>query len=248
MHRSQVVRDEPLFWAMDSNSTLRRGFAWAVHLLTASGVVCCVLAIDAASQEAWRTALLWLVVAVVIDGIDGALARWARVKQLLPHFDGTLLDNIVDYGSYVLVPAILLLWSGLLPPAWSLAAASIICIASAYQFCQGDAKTDDFYFRGFPSYWNIVVLYLFALRLSPYVNLAIVIGLAILVFLPVKYVYPSRTKPFRRLTLLLTVLWGFLLAAIVWQLPDPERWLVHTSLLYVVYYIGISIYTVAGRT
>jgi len=217
-------------------------FAWGVHLLTACGAVCCLLALEAAANTAWRVAFAWLAVAVLIDAVDGALARWVRVKEVLPHFDGALLDNILDYGSYVLVPAMILHWSGLLPAPWSIPAAATICIVSAYQFCQRDAKTADHFFRGFPSYWNIVALYLFALRLQPVANLAIVCGLAILVFVPVKYLYPSRTKPYRRLTLLLTLCWGVSLAVILWELPSPQQWLVNLSLLYVAYYVGMSVF------
>jgi phosphatidylcholine synthase len=215
--------------------------AWAVHLLTACGAVCCLLALEASARRDWRTALLWLGLAVVIDGVDGGLARLTRARQVLPHFDGALLDNIVDYGNYVLVPAILVLGAELVPAAWSLPAAAAICLASAYQFCQTDAKTADHYFKGFPSYWNIVVLYLFALKLRPAVNLAVILGLIVLVFMPWKFVYPSRTVPWRRLTLVLTVCWGGMLAMILWQFPDAPRWLVGISLLYVAYYFAVSL-------
>ena len=220
----------------------RRISAWGVHLLTASGAVFCLLAIDAGIEGHWREAFAWLVLAGFVDAVDGFLARWVRVEEALPHFDGALLDNLVDYVSYVIVPAFFLHRAELLPAQYSFWGAAAIVLASAYQFCQSGAKTPDHYFKGFPSYWNVTVLYLLALQLSPGTNLAIIILLIILVFVPIKYVYPSRTPRFRKLTLTLATLWSVTLIAIVWQLPDPPRWLLSASLLYVVYYFGVSLY------
>jgi phosphatidylcholine synthase len=226
----------------EAASPLRRIAAWGVHLSTASGAVFCLLAIDAGIERDWREAFAWLMLAGFVDALDGCLARWVRVKEVLPRFDGALLDNLVDYASYVLVPAFLLHRAELLPAQYSFWVASAIVLASAYQFCQSGAKTPDHYFTGFPSYWNVTVLYLLALQLSPVTNLAIIILLIILVFVPVKYVYPSRTPHCRTLTLALATLWVVSLIAIVWQLPDPPRWLLGLSLFYVAYYLSISLY------
>ncbi len=228
-------------------SRSRRAVAWTIHLLTASGSVCCLLSIDAGIEHQWRAAFAWLALAVFIDAIDGALARAVGVKEVLPHFNGEQLDNIVDYASYVLVPAVLLYRAELLPTAWAWWAVAGIAMASAYQFCQSDAKTPDHYFKGFPSYWNVVVLYLLAMKLTPIANLIIVLSLIALVFVPIKYVYPSRTPHFRKLTLTLASLWGIALIAIVWQLPEPSTKLVFGSLLFVAYYLGISLYLTFHR-
>ena len=189
---------------------------------------------------------VWLGVAVVIDAADGALARAVGVKAVLPTFDGTLLDQIIDYAGYVLVPAFALARSALLPQPvrWPLAAA--ICLASAYQFCRTDAKTEDHYFTGFPSYWNIMLFYLFLWKASPTFNAALVVGLLVLVFVPIRYVYPSRTVPFRRITLMLSLLWAVSVGAMLWRFPDPPRWLVHASTLYFAYYVGLSLYLMAA--
>ena len=215
--------------------------AWGVHLFTASGLICLLLAMRAGVSGDWRLAFAWLAVATLIDAVDGVLARRVGVKEVLPGFDGTLLDNVIDFVGYVFVPAFFLYQAELLPPhaVWVPAA---VCIASAFQFCQADAKTADHYFKGFPSYWNVVVLYLLAMRLSPHANLAIVVVLIVLVFVPIKYLYPSRTRRLRRPTLLLTTLWGVMMIGIIAQLPEPAAWLIWTSLLYVAYYLAVSLY------
>jgi phosphatidylcholine synthase len=138
--------------------------------------------------------------AVIIDAVDGTFARLVDVKAVLPNFDGTLLDNLVDYANYVIVPAWIIHRAHLVPDGISLCIASSICLASCYQFCQNNAKTSDHFFRGFPSYWNVVSLYLLALGLSPLLNLAIVVTLIFMVFVPVKYIYVTRTREYRAIT------------------------------------------------
>jgi phosphatidylcholine synthase len=222
-----------------------RGIAWSVHLLTASGAALCLLALRAAAAARWQEAFCWLTAAVLVDGVDGGLARWARVKEVLPHVDGALLDNLIDFTSYVIVPAFILQRSDLLPATVSLAAAATICLASAYQFSNKQAKTGDHYFTGFPSYWNVVVFYLMVMKLGPLANLAIIAVLAVLVFVPIRYVYPSRTARFRPLTLTLTALWGCMVAIMLYEFPDPAPWLVWLSCSYLAYYAGLSAYLMA---
>ena len=222
-------------------SKLRRGLAWCVHLLTASGVICCLLALEATRQSRWQTALLWLVLAVIIDAVDGTFARLVDVKAVLPNFDGTLLDNLVDFANYVIVPALIIHRAHLVPDAASLCIASLICLASSYQFCQNDAKTSDHFFRGFPSYWNVAALYLLALDLSPRQNLAIVVALVVMVFVPIKYIYVTRTRAYRAITFALTAIWAVMAMVILWQLPEPQPLLVWSSMLYLLYYFCISL-------
>lgn len=223
-------------------SLLARGLAWSVHLFTACGVICCLLALEATYAAQWRTALIWLFVAVIIDAVDGTFARLVRVKKVLPDFDGALLDNLIDYANYVIVPALILHRADLLPASVSFLMAGSICLASAYQFCQADAKTPDHYFTGFPSYWNVTVFYLLVLGFSPMVNLVIVAVLVVSVFVPIKYVYLTRTIEFRAVTLPLTLVWSVMAMTILWQLPEPASMLVWTSLAYVGYYIFLSVY------
>lgn len=218
-----------------------------VHWFTACGVVCCLLALEATFDGNWRTALLWLVAAVAIDAVDGTLARLVNVRQVVPQFDGALLDNIIDYLSYAFIPALIIHHAGLLPEHVSFVVACAICLASAYQFCQDDAKTPDHYFKGFPSYWNIAALYLLALQLSPVVNLVVLLTLIVLVFVPVKYIYVTRTQSLKQLTWPLTILWSMTVCVILWQLPDPAPVLVWSSLIYVVYYTTASVYLTLQR-
>ena len=226
-------------------SRRRRTAAWSVHAFTAFGAVCCLLALGAAADNDWRRMFAWLAVAVIVDALDGTLARAAQVKQVLPHFDGTMLDSIIDYVSYVLVPAFAIGRSQLMPPSLAWPVASLVCLASAYQFCQTDAKTEDHFFKGFPSYWNIVIFYLFIWQLPPLANSAIVLALIVLVFVPIKYVYPTRTATWRTATLVLSALWGATIGAMLWSFPRTPLWLANASLAYIAYYIALSVYLTA---
>jgi phosphatidylcholine synthase len=188
-----------------------------------------------------RTAFIWLAVALLVDASDGWFARTARVHARIPIFDGARLDDIVDYLTFVFVPLYLIEHSGRLPSAvagWVVAAA---LLASAYGFGRTDAKTPDHFFTGFPSYWNIVALYVVALNTGPWLNAGLLTALAGLVFVPIKYVYPSRTETLRPLTMVLGILWGFAMVAIIWQLPQPPLPLVVGSLLFPLYYVILSV-------
>jgi phosphatidylcholine synthase len=216
--------------------------AWSAHLFTASGVLWGLLAILAIINQQWILAFAWMSVAILVDSVDGLLARRLRVKEAIPEFDGALLDNIVDYLNYTFVPAFFLIWSDFLPPQTGLLAASAILFSSAYQFCQSDAKTADHYFKGFPSYWNIMVYYMFILNLNAWINLAVVLLLALFVFVPIKYIYPSRTRLYQGLTLSLAAVWGVGNVMILLTYPDHAAWLVWLSLAFALYYTGMSLY------
>ena len=222
-------------------STLHRIASMLVHGLTASGAACGLAALVAAGEGRERAAFLWLLAALAIDGIDGPLARQLRIASSVPTIDGALLDNVVDYLTYVVVPAILVHHSGLLPPGVSFAAAAWICIVSAIQFAHAEAKTSDGLFRGFPSCWNVVALYLLLLRPPVPVTLGIVAVLGALSFAPLYCVYPNRTPLLRRTTIACTVAWIASLVAIVARFPDYEPWLVGASLAYLAYYAALSI-------
>lgn len=216
--------------------------AWAAHLFTASGVLWGLLAVLAIINQQWILAFVWISVTILVDSVDGLLARRVRVKEAIPEFDGALLDNIVDYLTYAFVPALFLIWTDFLPPQTSILAASLILLVSAYQFCQSDAKTEDHYFKGFPSYWNIVIYYIFILNLHPWVNLTAIIILAITVFIPIKYIYPSRTRLYQGLTLSLLAIWGVVNVIILATYPNHIPWLVWLSLSFAVYYVGMSLF------
>lgn len=224
----------------------QKALAWSAHLLTASGTIWALLTLLAITNGEWITAFAWMGAAIVVDSFDGFWARRVRVKEVIPEFDGALLDNVLDYLNYVFVPAFFLSQGNLLPDSVSLLGATLILLASAYQFCQSDAKTEDHYFKGFPSYWNILVFYLFVLQPNPWVSFAITVLLAILVFVPIKYLYPSRTSFQRTLTLVLSALWGLAVIAIMVTYPNPAPWLIWYLLFYMLYYTVMSLYATYG--
>jgi phosphatidylcholine synthase len=229
------VLTEPGPWA-------RIAWAWLVHALTASGAVFGLLALIAITEERYILAFAWMGVTIAIDAVDGTLARLFQVKRHLPMIDGETLDNIMDYFTYVIVPAFFLYQTGIVPGYMGVFSCFAITLASAYQFCQTDAKTADFYFTGFPSYWNVLVFYLFFLGLPATVNLILVLILAVAVFVPVKYVYPSRTRALRPLTVVLSTAWGLMLLVVLLRYPEDERPLLYLSLVYVVYYFALSFF------
>jgi len=224
-----------------------RAAAWAVHAFTASGAVMGLASLLATVQGDYRTAFLWMIAATAVDGVDGWLARLARVGELAPGIDGKRLDDIVDYVTYVVAPAFLLLRAGLLPAdaGWPVAAA--ILLSSAYGFSRTDAKTPDHFFTGFPSYWNIVALYLYVLGLDPSANAAVLLLFVALVFVPIGYIYPSRTSAWQVPTVALGTLWAVLMAGIAWMLPNVSRPAVLVSLVFPIYYLVVSLVLHARR-
>ena len=178
-----------------------------VHLFTASGAVFAMLSMLAAANHQWSLMFLWLVVAFAVDGIDGPLARRFDVKTYAPRFDGVLLDLIIDYLTYVFIPAFALFESGLLPGWTGWVTIIIITFASAMYFCDGNMKTIDNSFHGFPGCWNMVALVMFAIQPNFWIILALVSTLALAMFLPLKFVHPVRTERWRFASLPITLLW-----------------------------------------
>lgn len=220
----------------------QRALAWSVHLITATGALWGTLAILAIFQERWLEVFLWLTAAILVDGVDGTLARRFHTKTYAAGLDGALLDNIVDYLTYVIVPALLLYKANLLPPSLTIAGLAIITLTSAYQFSQTNAKTEDHYFTGFPSYWNVLAFYLFFLHQSQLFNFVLILACGILVFVPIKYIYPSRATRWQRPTLVMSLLWGIANVLILVNYPDPPTWLVWASFAYIFFYGGLSLY------
>ena len=220
--------------------------AWLVHLYTASSAVLALLATKAIFEYRFRDAFFWLAASIVIDCSDGALARLAHVKSRVPWFNGAKLDDIVDYLTYVFVPAVFVWRSLLVPDAWTVPVSGAMLLSSAYGFNQDAAKTADHFFTGFPSYWNIVVFYLFVMHAPPTVNAVVLLALAIMVFVPIRYVYPSRTPYWRTATVAFGIAWGVVLLMMVWQLPVISTALLWASLMFPVYYVGLSL-AIGGR-
>ena len=183
-------------------------FAWAVHAFTAIGTVLAFLAVLAIERQAWAEALLWLFAALAIDAIDGSLARAARVGERLSRFDGAALDLVIDYLTYVFVPALVLWRGGYLPPPLALPLCAGILISSLYVFARRDMKTKDGYFRGFPALWNVVAFYLFATAPDPLVSAGAVALLIVMTFAPVHVVHPFRVRDYGPILPALAVIWA----------------------------------------
>lgn len=217
--------------------------ALLVHCYTAVGVVLALYMVQWSYDGRVRDVLWLFLVAMVIDGTDGFLARRFKVKVVTPWFDGALLDNIVDFITYAFAPMLLLWANGYLPGGrLGGAIAAIPVLASCYQFCRSDAKTDDHFFMGFPSYWNILAFYAVVFSLSPTTVTVLTLVLAVLVFVPVKYIYPSRTAFLWTANMSLATLWLGLYGVITADLPDPSALLVWLSLAYVAYYLALSLW------
>ena len=228
---------------------VRKTLANGVHFFTASGAVWGFLTLLAIWDENYRLAIIYMIIAMFVDGFDGMLARWFDVQTYAKGVDGGLMDNIIDYLNYVVVASLLLVKvEGLMPNGLAMPAALSILLTSAYQFSQTDAKTDDesYFFKGFPSVWNFLVLYMMLLGLNPWANFALLVICNILIFVPVKYLYPTRNTRLRRLTLGFTYLYG---AVGVWgllQYPNVPEWVAPASIVYVVFYGAMSFFPKLG--
>lgn len=229
-------------------SLQRKLAGWLVHALTASGAYVGLLALSAIYQGNYLSSLWFMCLAIVIDSVDGMFARLINVKVAAPKIDGALLDNIVDFLNYTIVPCFFLLVTDLIPEAWRHIGVAVVVFSSAYQFTQHDAKTPDHFFKGFPSFWNIAVFYLFFWQMGEWVNLALLFLLALLSFVPIKYIYPSRLEYlaksyFPRLAMLLATLgWGLATVGLLWMYPTSNQLLVMVSMGYMVLYVGASLY------
>ena len=190
--------------------------AWGVHLFSATGAVLALLALTAISKQEWTEAMYWLLAALVVDGVDGTLARAARVKEVVPRIDGDALDLVIDYLNYVFVPTVFMWDADLLPSPLLLAA--LIQVSSLYVFARRDMKTDDGYFRGFPALWNIVALYLFAAGLPREAAGIVVAALVLLTFAPIHVAHPFRVRDYGLWLPALAVVWG--VATVAMLLPD----------------------------
>ena len=217
-------------------------FAWLAHLYTALGLVCAAgiaVLIVRGDDSSLRTAFLLMMIATAIDATDGWLARKASVKKVLPGFDGSALDNLIDFHTYTSLPLLLVWRAGVLTDglAWLLL---LPLLASAYGFSQVNAKTDDGFFLGFPSYWNVVAFYLYVLRPPMPLAAGLIIVLALLTFVPTPYIYATRGGPFARTMNIGSAIWFVLLGSVLFGSPSHSRELATVSLIYPATYLGLS--------
>ena len=229
----------------DSTSFYWQG--WLVHLYTALGLPCALLALLACARGQAQATFAWLLVAFVIDSTDGMMARKLKVEERIPDVSGRKLDDIIDYINYVLIP-VFFIHRFELVPEWGTGVLALVLVASGYGFCSGAAKTDDGYFTGFPSYWNVVAFYLYFLHLPGEGAALLLAVLALMVFWPVKYLYPSKTPIYKTANIGLAVIW-FIQWTLILLDPAPAPWLVWSSLFYPAYYMGLSFFLhFSGRT
>lgn len=212
--------------------------ALLVHFLTATGAVFAMLAMLAAVDENWSMMFVWLVVAFFVDGIDGPLARKYDTKTNAPIFDGVLLDLIIDYLTYVFVPAYALFKSGLLPGWTGWFAIIVITFASAMYFADNRMKTKDYSFSGFPGCWNMLILVMFALQPNFWVIMALVVVLSAGMFFPVRFVHPVRTQRWRTVTLPMAAAWTLFAGWAAWVNFDPASWAHYGLMITSIYLLG----------
>ncbi len=216
-----------------------------VHVFTALGVICGLLATLAVLAKAWVAVFVWLGVALVIDGVDGALARRAKVLERLPRFSGERLDLVIDYITYVFVPVLALQQAGFLSGAVGLVLAGAILLSSLFHFSDTESKADDHSFVGFPAIWNLVAFYVFAFNMPPAVTAALVLTCVVLTFVPLKWAHPMRTPLMWPVSVAAMALW--LLGAILtlwWGFPAGP-WAQALLLLTALYGLALVLY--AGR-
>ena len=215
---------------------------WIAHLYTATGAVIALLATGLTFVHNFRGVFIYFLAATFVDATDGWLARGLNVKERLPNFDGARLDDIIDYLMYAFIPALVVWQAALVPVPFPVCAAMVL--SSAYGFGQSDAKvaSTDYFFTGFPSYWNIVVVYLYVLGLPQQVNAIILVVLAVMVFVPIRYVYPSRTMTLKVPTLVFGTFWAALLAWMIWRLPAVDGPWPLLSLIFPAYYFVLSLW------
>ena len=214
--------------------------AWAVHGFTGSGAVLGLLAIIAILNNDAVGAFLWLGLALLIDGIDGTLARKVDVSKLTPNIDGTILDSVVDYLNYVIIPSLMIYWFQMVPLWFELIAPSAIILCSLYTFANLKMITEDYYFRGFPAVWNIAVLYFFILGTHEYINIIVIVVCIILTFTPVKFVHPLRVADLRNLNIFFTIVWSATTLKLVIT-PTSKIFMIDSAIIFILW-IVTSIY------
>jgi phosphatidylcholine synthase len=215
--------------------------AFAVHIFTATGVALALGALIYAVRGQWSAMFLCLGVALIVDGVDGTLARAVKVAEVLPRWSGDVLDLVVDFVTYVFVPAYAIAAGGLLPDVVAAAVAMVVVITGALYFADRTMKTSDNYFRGFPALWNAAAFYLFVLKLPPWLAAAAVVILAVLSFAPFKFLHPFRVKRLRAVSIAAVIAWSGLALIAVWRSLDPGPWVAGGLVVIGLYFLGVGL-------
>jgi phosphatidylcholine synthase len=226
--------------------TFARSRAFAVHVFTASGAALALLALILATGGHSAAMFLCLGLALVVDGVDGPMARAFKVAEVLPRWNGEALDFVVDFVTYVFVPAYAIAASGYLPDALAIPLSLLVVIAGALYFADREMKTDDNYFRGFPAVWNLAAFYLYVLAPPASIAAAAVIGLAGLTFVPVRFVHPLRVRHLRVLNIVLLAVWVALALLTVIANLDPGPYIVSALSAIALYFLVAGLLRRAG--
>ena len=216
-----------------------RALAFSVHILTALGAGIALLALFAAVREEWALMFLWLGLALFVDGIDGPLARFLNVAEHQPRWSGDVLDLVVDFTTYVFIPAYAIV--SLVPTAWGFVLGPVIAVTGALYFADGNMKTADNYFMGFPAVWNVIAFYLLLLRPTPVICATTIVVFAALQFVPVKFVHPLRVRFLRSATNALLALWAGLAAVALYYNLEPEFWIKAVLCAIALYFLGFGL-------
>jgi phosphatidylcholine synthase len=215
--------------------------AFAVHIFTAAGAALALAALVYATQGRWAAMFLCLGIALIVDGVDGTIARRLKVAEMLPRWSGDVLDLVVDFVTYVFVPAYAIFAGGLLPGWFAMPAAVVIVVTGALYFADREMKTADNYFRGFPALWNAAAFYLFLLRPAPWLAALIVIALAVLTFVPFKFLHPMRVARLRAVNIAALLVWSVLALVAVLRDLDPGPWVAAGLVAIGLYFLGIGL-------
>jgi phosphatidylcholine synthase len=227
--------------AVPASASAPAARAFAVHVFTACGAGLALLALIAANDRAWPLMFFWLGLAAIVDGIDGTLARRLRAAELLPRWSGDVLDFVVDFATYILVPAYAIATSGLLPPLLALPLTILIAMTGALYCADRRMKTEDNYFRGFPALWNVVAFYVFVLRPDPWLAAAGIVVFLVLTFVPVPFVHPLRVQRARAFNVGLLALWCALALLALAQELAPAPWIVIGLAMIGLYFFGAGL-------
>jgi phosphatidylcholine synthase len=220
--------------------------AFAVHVFTACGAALALLAMILATGEHWTGMFFCLGLALIVDGVDGPLARAFNVAEMLPRWSGVTLDVVVDFVTYVFVPAFAIAASGLLPPALAIPAGVVVTISGALYFADREMKTQDNYFRGFPAVWNLAAFYLYVLAPPEWIAAAAVAALAVLTFVPFRFVHPLRVKRLRALNIVLLAIWAVLALVTIEKNLEPGPYVTAALTTIAVYFLIAGVFRKAA--
>jgi phosphatidylcholine synthase len=218
-----------------------RARAFAVHIFTAAGAALALAALIYAVQGRWAAMFLCLGIALIVDGVDGSIARWLKVAEVLPRWSGDVLDLVVDFVTYVFVPAYAIATGDLLPEPFALPAGIIIVVTGALYFADREMKTPDNYFRGFPALWNAAAFYLFLLKPMPWLAAIIVVALAALTFVPFKFLHPLRVTRLWALNIAALIVWSALALVAVLRDLAPGPWVAGGLAAIALYFLGVGL-------